>query len=202
MRHHESLKRLIPVPSLWHFYRFLRLFPRRGFHLEIAREMHYYPERLAEMCTQSAAHFALYDNHPKPSTTALPTGTRPKCLTMCNSIHPAERLVAKAADGAMKFVRLPDLAANYVDYELPPCRTTGSMPESGREGYGPGDDSIDLLLANEVDRLPAIGEVKAAGVRKPVSRTCPGVNLRGCDDVSTAASSPKTVVSREIRLAG
>ncbi|OWK37380.1 hypothetical protein FRUB_06500 [Fimbriiglobus ruber] len=77
----------------------------------------------------------------------------------------ANRLLASIACGATTVLSQPDLEFDFVDYEVSPIRTTKSEFENGRQARNTG--GIDALLANRVDRLPAVGELKANTDRNP-----------------------------------
>lgn len=132
--------------------------------LEIAREVHRHPRPVDEMFAESAAHFALYDNRNEPFHDRQ-SGHNPSLLPNYAAGTPALRLVALVAAGRVSFQGPSDLAFDYIDYELRSCRTTRSQNETG--SYGPDRDKVDLLLASRTDRLPIIGEVKAATDRNP-----------------------------------
>ena len=68
MRHDPSLKRLIPLTPLRHFYDRLRDFCSDSFHREAARECLRRPDRLQELVAESVSHFGLYDNQEEPFT--------------------------------------------------------------------------------------------------------------------------------------
>lgn len=167
MREDQHLRRLVPVTSVWHLYRFLKRFPRFAFHLEIAREFGRLPSRLDEMIGESSVHFSLYDNRNEPFHNRPSDHSPAQLARYKSSKDVAKRLAALAAAGKLNIQGKNSLAFEYVDYEFRPCRTTRSQHESGSAGYGPGRDMFDLLLVNQADGLPIIGEVKATTDRNP-----------------------------------
>ena len=80
---------------------------------------------------------------------------------------PANRLLGLIANGATTVPTRPDLEFDFVDYEVSPVRTTRSEFENGQAATKTGKGGIDVLLANRVDRLPAVGELKANTDRNP-----------------------------------
>jgi hypothetical protein len=157
MRHDPALKRLIPLTPLRHFYDRLRDFCSDSFHREAAREWLRRPDRVQELIAASVAHFGLYDNRDELFRPA------PMGLTAARTGNPdlANRLLGLIARGATGVPSRPELEFDFVDYELSPVRTTGSEFESGESGRSSGKGGVDVLLANRVDRLPAVGELKA-----------------------------------------
>ncbi len=176
MRHRDDLKRMIPVTSLWHLFRLLRRFPNSALQFAIAQEMNRLPEQLDAIVEESVNHFAVYDNRAEPFH-SRPTGQQPSLLPQyAASQKPALRLAALASSGLISIRDHDELAFDYVDYEVRPCRTTKSMPESGQSGYSPGKDMFDLLLVNRRDSLPIVAEVKAAETdRNPFSALIQGL---------------------------
>ena len=160
MRNQPSLKRLIPITGLRHLYLLLRDFPKEDFQLEVARELCRKPKQLAELITKSRKHFELYDNkgegfHDRGNDGRL-TADRLGSKKLADRF--LKQLAAKSVNIASahqyyKFV--------YVDYDISPYRTTGSQFENGASGESSGTGGMDILLSNEKDQTPIVGETKA-----------------------------------------
>jgi hypothetical protein len=155
---------MIPVTSLWHFFRLLREFST-DLQLGMAREMDRRPERLDQLIQESFEHFSLYDNSEENFHNRA--GDRhPHLLpAYAQANDPANQFAALVGQHGIAVDKHPELMCEYIDYEITPCRTTRSMHESGRNGYGPGGDCLDLLLRNE--QFPVVAEVKARNDKNP-----------------------------------
>lgn len=157
MRTNDSLKRMIPLTALRHFYELLRRFPSFAFRLQAARECVRRPEQLQELVQASSDHFAHYENAEEPFHFRS-QGELTADRFADDSI--ASHLLRNVIAGACSVPEAPLLDFDYVDYEVSPIRTTGSQFENGITGRRSGTGGIDLLMANRSDRLPIVAEVK------------------------------------------
>lgn len=162
MRNQQSLQRLIPVTALRHLYQLLRDFPSKEFHLAACKEICRRPDQLMKLVAESHDHIALYDNRGEAfhdrGADGLLTPRRQ------DSSDLASRLVQQLAisDGKLaQVVDLPQYSFRYVDYDINSLRTTKSAFENGKSGQSSGTGGIDLLLSNNIDQTPIIGEIKA-----------------------------------------
>jgi hypothetical protein len=119
------------------------------------------------MFGESAKHFALYDNRQEAFHQRNRNQNPASLPRYAQSKDPAKRFVSLVASNLFRFNSSgrSSLEFEYVDYEFCPGRTTYSQNETG--SYGPKQDRFDLLLVNRDDRLPIVGEVKAATDRSP-----------------------------------
>lgn len=163
MRSDPTLRPLIPLTPLRHFYDRLRDFESRAFHREAARECVRRPDRVQELIAASVRHFELYDNRDEGFHDRSPglTGARGENGDLAN------RTLSLMARGAASVPSHPELEFEFVDYEISPIRTTGSEFEDGTPGTRSGRGGVDVLLANRAGRLPAVGELKADTDRNP-----------------------------------
>jgi hypothetical protein len=163
MRTDPALRRLIPLTSLRHFYDRLRDFVSDAFHREAARECLRRPDRVQELIAGSVRHFTLYDNREEPFRPG-PVG-----LTDARTENSdlANRVLGLIARSEASVPSCRELEFDFVDYEVSPIRTTGSEFENGESAKRSGRGGVDVLLANRVDRLPAVGELKADTDRNP-----------------------------------
>ena len=195
MRSDPALKRLIPLTPLRHFYDRLRDFVSDSFHREAARECLRRPDRLQDLIAASVAHFGLYDNRDEPFRPA-PGGLTP---ARSGNADLANRLLGLIAAGSTTVPSRPELEFDFVDYEVSPVRTTGSEFENGDSGKSSGKGGIDVLLANRVDRLPAVGELKADTDRNPFLGFIQ--SLRYAVELSTPAQRARLAKSYPDRFA-
>jgi hypothetical protein len=159
MRNQPSLQRLIPRTTIRHLYELLRDFPKEEFQLAVANELCRRPEQLAKMVAESRDHFAFYDNSGEGfhnrGNQGLLTDAR------LNSRHLANTLVQQLAVNAGHVVSATQYNFQYVDYDISPLRTTGSEFENGKSGKSSEAGGMDILLSNQQDRTPIVGEIKA-----------------------------------------
>ncbi len=161
MRNQPSLQRLIPITALRHLYRLLRDFPKEEFHLAVARELCRRPEQVAKLVAESREHFTLYDNRDQGfhnrGTEELLSDRMLGSKTLANML--VQQLVGSEGKVA-QVASAPQYDFRYVDYEINPRRTTDSEFENGKPS-SIRDGGMDLLLSNQQDRTPIVGEIKA-----------------------------------------
>lgn len=163
MRNDPTLRRLIPVTQLRHFYDRLRDFESQSFHREAVRECLRRPDQLQKLIAASVRHFGLYDNREETFHERTPGLT----VTRTENSDLANRTLGLLARGAVGVPSHPELKFDFVDYEVSPIRTTGSEFENGIPATRSGRGGVDALLAARIDRLPIIGELKADTDRNP-----------------------------------
>lgn len=161
MRNQPSLQRLIPVTALRHFYRLLRRFESKAFHLQAAKECLRRPDQLTKLAIESREHFTHYDNrdeafHDRGGVTDA----------RLSSGHMANVLVQQIASSDATVESAPQFDFTFVDYEISPIRTTKTVFETGEPAQR-GRGGIDLLLSNRGDRTPIVAEGKADTDRNP-----------------------------------
>jgi hypothetical protein len=150
---------MVPLTELRHFYRLLRkTLVSTHLQLRIAEEILRDPRNLQAIVERSLAHFALYDNrgegfHQRDHDKSLSD----EVLTSQKPVHDMLRRVVKHG---VRVGSCLGFDANFIDYEVSPIRTTGSVLENGIRTMGGG--GVDLLLTDAADNLPAIGEAKGA----------------------------------------
>ena len=165
MRNDPTLRRLIPVTPLRHFYDRLRDFESQSFHREALRECLRRPDQLQKLIAASVRHFGLYDNREETFHDRIPglTAARAENSDLANRTL---RLMALGAVGVPSHPAL-ELKFDFVDYDVSPIRTTESEFENGIPATGSGRGGVDALLAARDGRLPIIGELKADTDRNP-----------------------------------
>ncbi len=163
MRNDPTLRRLIPLTPLRHFYDRLRDFESLSFHREALRECLRRPDRLQKLIAASVRHFGMYDNREETFHERI-TG-----LTAARTENDdlANRTLGLLARGEVGVPSYPEFEFDFVDYEVSPIRTTGSEFENGVPATRSGRGGVDALLAARIDRLPVIGELKADTDRNP-----------------------------------
>jgi hypothetical protein len=158
-----SLDRLIPITALRNFYKVLRLFPSTAFHLQAARECERRPEQVQALFAESVTHFARYVNGSDRFHDRVADGTvsleSSSDGQMCST---ARRLVSFLASGHISMSpEWRHLECDYVDHELSPFRTKQACFENGVSGRRSGRGGVDVVLANRLDKMLIVGEVKA-----------------------------------------
>ena len=157
MRSQPSLKRFIPETALRNLYECLRDFPSKEFHLQCAKEFLRVPKELDKLIGRSFDHFSFYDNREEPfhQRGDAPTNSRQASLKLADQFAVAlHALKSVSVIGGLSF--------SYIDYDISPVRTTGNVRfESGASGADSGKGGADVLLVNNVDQTPIVGEIKA-----------------------------------------
>jgi hypothetical protein len=158
-RNHVGLRRLVPLTEIRHFYHLLRdTLVSMDAHLQIAEEFLRVPNRLQELFERSRTHFCLYDNHCEGFHPRHPIGELSSDVLV--SPAPVHQALRHIRLNGIRLPNHPELDANFVDYELSPIRTTKSTFENGVPCQAKG--GVDILLANDGDKLPVVVEIKGA----------------------------------------
>lgn len=152
----ESIrKRIVPLTPLHHFYRELRKSNStpESIKFSLGGAAGIDPgEFLAELFCRSVDRFSVYRN--------LEDELIPSNAARTNAVSDlfARRAVQAFRD---KTVVADRLSASYVDYEVSPMRTRRAAFEDGLSAKSSGHGGIDLLLRNEENGRPIVGEIKA-----------------------------------------
>lgn len=163
MRTHPSLKRLIPLTPLRHFYRVIES-ACFDFRLQTATELLRKPAIIQTLVRKSSEHFALYQNSNEAFHNRAVSGLSPNQLS---SPVASSNLSSVIVAGNHSIPNYPSLDFDFVDYEVNPLRTTGSFFENGKSGNSSGTGGVDLLLAQRPDKFPIVGEVKVESDKDP-----------------------------------
>lgn len=126
---------------------------------KVAAEFLAEPGRLAHLLSQSVQELESYDNSTEPFHNRGPGGGLSE--SRAASQQPADRWLQRIHQDPRVSDGLGDLEFRYVDYEVPPIRTPGSIYETGELASKSGRGGIDVLLRNAHDSIPAVGEIKA-----------------------------------------
>ena len=162
MRNQPPLRRMIPITAIRHLYRLLRDFPMAEFHLAVARELCRRPEQMAKLIAESREHCTLYDNRDEGFHNRGTEGLLSD--RMLGNGQLANMLVQQLVGIEGKVAKVegePQYDFRYVDYQISPLRTTRSEFENGESGQSSGAGGMDILLSNQEDRTPIVGEIKA-----------------------------------------
>lgn len=155
-----AMNLIVPLTPLRKLYENLGSASQR---MKLAAEFVEDPGKLQELVAESIRCFETYDNrsqrfHNRRSPTGTLTPSRTNCPKRTSQLLRA--LVHRQFD-----IDRPELDFRFVDYEVCPNRTTRSVRQDGRRASR--GSPCDLLLAQSLDKLPIIGEVKNRGDKDP-----------------------------------
>jgi hypothetical protein len=152
------LRRLVPLTELRHFYELLRkTLVSTEVQESIAEEIRRQPGNLQSLVERSREHVCLYDNRGEGFHERQPPGSLSDRVLA--SQKPVHEVLRRISQQGIRIPTHPELDADYVDYELHPLRTTGWAEFENGEACGVRG-GIDILLANNRDKLPVLVEQK------------------------------------------
>jgi len=148
----------IPDSDIRSLYNFLRDYPRKSLHLEMANAMQKKPEPLAEMLLRSFQQCIPFNNWQQPFHNGRGKGEMQFTEQRLKSEKLANRVLVSLAH--------PDSEASfpfsYVDYEIRPFRVDFRVGKKRPpNSVTPREGQIDILMVDKNNGSPIIGEIKA-----------------------------------------
>ena len=144
----------IPDSDIRSLYNFLRDYPRKSLHLEMANAMQKKPKPLAEMLLRSFQQCIPFNNWQQPFHNRRGKGEMQFTEERLKSEWLANRVLVSLA----QLDPNAGFPFSYVDYEIRPFRVVGNEPPPN--SVTPREGQIDILMVDK-NRSPIIGEIKA-----------------------------------------